>query len=336
MGLFSMLKKNAKLALKGNYGRAILILLLIFGVTILITILEQIAFTVFIKGPSLYEIIEEFVDDPAYALPELLDYYKIESIIVGITSVISLLFVTPLSLGAMRWFFRLVHGERMQIVELFHYFETLRGFGRSLWYNVNIYVRCLLWSIPFFTVPSAILGISVYFLSGGEEISRSSSAIASTGIFLASVLMLLASAFYAACISRYALVPYLIAENDDLTVRKAIRESVRYTRGFRFSIFWFELSFIGWMLLSIFVWPLLLYVMPYYYTAFAMYARYIIEKNRYCEPNETKEFAVAPDGAPPVFSVPADTLQVPETQKIDTPQEYGLPEPEKEDEDKSE
>lgn len=299
MGLFSILKKNSKLALKGVWGRAILILLLIFGVSVLITILHEIALAVFIDGPEIYDLLSDFLENPVAQsiTPEILEIVWVEWIIIGAMSLLSLLFVTPLTLGATRWFFKLVHGDRMQVVEMFHFFETMRGFGRSIWCYINIGFRAMLWAIPFFTVPYTILGVSIYFLSGGGEVSRSSSAIASTGIFLAGILMLLVSVFYAACINRYALAPYFLAENDDVTVRRAIRDSVAYTKGFRFSLLWFDLSFIGWGLLCILVLPLLFYVTPYYYTAYAMYARYIIERNRYSEPNATKEFVAAPDDA---------------------------------------
>lgn len=313
MRLFSMLKKNSKLALKNNWGSAILLLLIIFGVSMLLSVLQQVAISVFVSVPMLNEAITDYFKDPFNTMPDgmMLQMIAVEYIIIGVFSVLSIVFIAPLSLGEMRWFYRLVHGERKPVSEVFHFFESLRRFGRALWYNVNIYVRTLLWSFVFFIVPGGILGVSIYFLSEEQEMARSSSAIASTGIFLSVVLMLLAAVFYAACVNRYAIAPYLLAEDDEITVRKAIKESIKYTKGFRFSLFWFEMSYIGWFLLCMLALPLLLYVTPYYNTAFAMYARYIVEKNRYARPdwaaeNVTREFVAANGEQQPL---PAQTEQ---------------------------
>lgn len=308
-----MLKKNAKLALKKNWGGAILIFLIVFGVAAMLSILQQVVVTVFVDRSVVNETISDFILDPSHGVPEALTIRNLaaEWIVIGVFSVLSLLFVAPLSLGEMRWFLKLIHGERMQVAEVFHFFESGRNFGRSVWYHINIYVRTLLWGIPIFAVPGCILGVSVYFLSGSEEVQRSSAAIASAGIFLAAILMILAGIFYAACVNRYALASYLLAESDEITVRKAIRDSVKFTKGFRFSLLWFELSYIGWFLLCVIAFPLLLYVMPYYNTAYAMYARYIVEKNRYSEPNLTKEF-VASSGDVTLPESSAPELEQPE------------------------
>lgn len=314
MRLFSMLKKNAKLALKKNWGGAILIFLIVFGVAIMLSILQQVVITVFADGAVIDKTVFDFLIDPSKGAPDamIIQNMAVEWIIIGVFSVLSLLFVAPLSLGEMRWFLKLIHGERIQVAEVFHFFESGRNFGRTVWYHINIYVRTFLWGIPIFAVPGGILGVSVYFLStGGEEAQRSSAAIASAGIFLAAILMILASIFYAACVNRYALASYLLAESDEITVRKAIRDSVKYTKGFRFSLLWFELSYIGWFLLCVLALPLLLYVMPYYNTAYTMYARYIVERNRYSEPNLTKEF-VASSGDSVLPETPAPEPEQPE------------------------
>lgn len=48
----------------------------------------------------------------------------------------------------------------------------------------------------------------------------------------------------------YAMVPYLMAEFQDLGVMDALRESKRIMKGNRFRLFCLRLSFIGWALLS--------------------------------------------------------------------------------------
>ena len=47
----------------------------------------------------------------------------------------------------------------------------------------------------------------------------------------------------------YAMAPYILAENPDMTARDAITESRRIMDGNKFSLFCLQLSFIGWALL---------------------------------------------------------------------------------------
>lgn len=291
MGLFSILKRNSKLALRGSWGRAIIILLIVMGVSALITVFTQIAAGVFVTAPILDDsAMEQY--DTVWALAEEFRFGMAEWIIFGASAILSLLLMSPLSLGQARWYYNLVHGGSMPLTELFYYFETGKAYARSLLYEINIGIRSMLWMILFYAPPSAVFGVAVFFLSGNEELSRAGLMTATSGIFLSIVLFILATLFYAACICRYALTPYLIAGDSELTVRKAIKLSVNYTKGFRFSILWFGLSYIGWFFLSAFFFPIL-FAAPYYSTGMAMYSRYIIEKNRNSVPDETQEFSAS-------------------------------------------
>lgn len=289
MGLFSILKRNSKLALRGNWGRAIIILLIVMGVSSFITAVTQIAAGVFIPDSMIYNpAIGNY--DTVWELAGEFRFGMAEWIIFGTSAVLSILLVAPLSLGQARWYYNLVHVRSMPVTELFYYFETGRAYARSVLYEINIGIRSLLWMFLFYAPPSAVFGVALFFLSGNEELSRAGLVTATSGIFLSVILFILATIFYAACVCRYSLTPYLIAEDADLTVRKAIKLSVKYTKGFRFSILWFALSYIGWFFLAAFFFPLL-YVVPYYSTGIAMYSRYIIEKNRNPVPDTTQEFS---------------------------------------------
>lgn len=289
MGLFSTLKRNSKLALRESWGRAIIILLILVGVYLLITAVTQIAAGMFMT--------DSMLDNPAmqryYTASELAGGFRFgaaEWIVFGSSVILSILLIAPLTLGQARWYYNLVHVRSMPVTELFYYFETGRVYARSVFYEINIGIRSLLWMVLFYAPPSAVFGVALFFLSGNEELSRTALMTATSGIFLSIVLFILATLFYAACVCRYSLTPYLIAEDADLTVRKAIKLSVKYTKGFRFSILWFALSYIGWFFLAAFLFPAM-YVVPYYSTGIAMYSRYIIEKNRNPVSDTTQEFS---------------------------------------------
>ncbi len=70
----------------------------------------------------------------------------------------------------------------------------------------------------------------------------------------------------------YALVPYILYENPSLSAKQAVRISETMMDGWKWEMFVFELSFIGWHFLNLFTCGILgiLHVNPYYYTARAM------------------------------------------------------------------
>lgn len=299
MGLFSVIKRNSKLALRGSWGRAIIILLIMVGVSVLITAFTQVAVEMFAPQPFFNNPTMESYD----TIMELAEGFRLsiaEWIIFGASAALSVLLVSPLSLGAARWYYNLVHGSSMPVTELFYYFERGRSYARAILYEINIGIRSMLWAFLFYLPPSVIFGIAVFFLSGNEELSRAGVMTATLGIFLSAALYLLMTIFFAACVCRYALTPYLMAEDPDLTVRKAIKLSIAYTKGFRFSIVWFGLSYTGWFLLLVFFWPML-YVTPYYSTGMAMYSRFIIEKNR-STIEVTQEFSAEIPGEEPPYT----------------------------------
>ena len=72
----------------------------------------------------------------------------------------------------------------------------------------------------------------------------------------------------------YLLVPYLVAENPDLSAREAIRLSSRMMKGHKWEAFLLELTLIPWMLLSIATGGLvgILFYNPYREAVFAEYS----------------------------------------------------------------
>lgn len=283
MSLFSIFKRNSRLALRGNWGRAILILLISAGASFLLLGIQGMVTNFFVDPMTL---------DPTFAMRYGFNEYffqrfvsaSLKELLIGVIFlVIHMLLFSPLNLGVNRWFYQLVHGCGHSVAELFRYFESGGSYRRALWLEVNLTVRIYLWAIVFFAVPGALFGFSFVGVVRGEAAGRVAMTVASVGLFLACVLGILAFVFYGALVSRYQLAAYLLSENDEITVREAIRLSVAYTRGSRFSLFGFQLTFIGWMLLCVFFFPVF-YVVPYFHTALAMYGRYLIEKARQLSP----------------------------------------------------
>lgn len=80
-------------------------------------------------------------------------------------------------------------------------------------------------------------------------------------IFLWSLLLIIPGIIKAYA---YSMVPYILADNPNIGVKKAIELSNEMTRGHKFDMFVLDLSFIGWYLLGLLVLGIgVLFVMPY-------------------------------------------------------------------------
>ena len=74
----------------------------------------------------------------------------------------------------------------------------------------------------------------------------------------------------------YSFTPLILADCPNVTARQALKLSMRMTNGHKMKLFVMSLSFIGWFILGILTFGILLfvYVMPYFY---ATYAGYYVE-----------------------------------------------------------
>lgn len=84
----------------------------------------------------------------------------------------------------------------------------------------------------------------------------------------------------------YSMTPYILKDNPELTANQAINLSVKMMKGHKFDLFYLELSFIGWGILSVFTLGLgYLWLMPYMYTSMAAFYQDV--KNDYINNNIT-------------------------------------------------
>ena len=275
MSLFSALKKNSRQALRGYRGRACLILLINFGVALLLWMILFVAsiglgvgsgLPVFGEGAGQFDLTQEQL-----------------FILLGIqlaAMLFSIFLLTPLSLGNVLWYIGIVKAQAQPVGEIFAFFERPRRYWRAVWYGINMAVRTMFWAILFFLLPTGVLmGAIVFAGMYGTGAGRQFAIISAFGMILAVLLIVLTALLYCAYMTKYFLAAYLLASDESITVRAAIKKSSKLTIGYRFSLLWYGLSFIGWALLTILLFPFIFYTAPYINTSFAMYANYLIEKS---------------------------------------------------------
>lgn len=72
----------------------------------------------------------------------------------------------------------------------------------------------------------------------------------------------------------YALTPYILVEHPEMSANEALEESMRLMDGHKFDLFYLQLSFIGWAILSILSLGLgFFWLIPYQMTAQAAFYR---------------------------------------------------------------
>ena len=84
----------------------------------------------------------------------------------------------------------------------------------------------------------------------------------------------------------YAMTPYILVDNPDLSANQAINLSKKMMKGHKFDLFYLHLGFLGWGVLSVFTLGIgMLWLMPYMMTAQAAFYQDV--KNEYLSTNNT-------------------------------------------------
>ncbi len=99
----------------------------------------------------------------------------------------------------------------------------------------------------------------------------------------ASALFTIAIVTFLCVRQRYFLCYWLMLQRKDLSARDIIAESTRLMDKKCVDLFLFKLRFTAWILLTIFVFPAVIYVYPYYKHACAVYAFEIFSFRNKCE-----------------------------------------------------
>jgi len=190
---------------------------------------------------------------------------------------ICLLATTPLGLGAARWFYYLTDGKALPVNELFDSFTEFRKFSRALWLWIILFLRRVFWTAVFLVVPVVMVSLGEYWRI---ESSRDIEMLLAVAIeVLGSILLVLMGWFLLVWLRRYALVKFVVAAEDDISAWKAIKYSVKLTKGRKVELLMLEISLLGWRLLDIFLLPKL-FTKPYILTVYSLYTRYLIELDK--------------------------------------------------------
>ncbi len=277
-----MIKRNARRALDGHWAVAIVIVLVLLALAIATGLLEEGIHGALGLEPyiDVYNTPDNYLDDIPNTSPLFL------GVTLGMT-LLGVLCSAPLGIGVNDWFLGLTEGAAPPFGHIFYPYGN-RTFFRAVRLEISIYLRTLLWASLLTAPPLGVMLFSGWFLEAGARTTAEQS-LSVMGIILGAGLLLMALVFLCAVVARYTLAPYLLCSRYAKTVRQALRLSVTYTKGRRWEIVMFFLSFVPWLLLTPLLLPLL-WVLPYMQMSTALFARYLIEAGERQGQGFTREF----------------------------------------------
>ncbi|MFT9078258.1 DUF975 family protein [Ethanoligenens sp.] len=273
-------KLNGRRMLTGNWMRAIIITFLLLLLLGGVTLLEQSVRKVVNVPETVGSGVDTFVNTSPVSM-----------LISGIFVVVLFLFTAPLKNGQAEWYWKLVDRKETPIGDVFGWYGSFRLYGKSILLGLHILWRMVLWAIPVYAAPGALLTIYALLLGGADTL------LANLLLVLGLVLFVFASLVIVAVSLRYFPARYLLVEDSKRTANDCVRTAARYSKGFRWEIIKFQLSFLLWWLLCYLIFPAF-YVMPYYNASSAVFARHIIftqrAKERQHSPAQSADTPSAP------------------------------------------
>jgi hypothetical protein len=203
-----------------------------------------------------------------------------------IFTVVSLLVIVPILFGVLEWFWNLTEGKKTDVGDVFAWYGEGRLYLKSILFGLNVGIRALLWGVLTCGLPTAMLIASNYYASGIHLGSSDLSATDVQRILIAGLLwlfgfMLLIGGLllFVFITSRYIPAFYLLLEDNTRKPSQVIRDSIKYSSSFRWEYTKFIVSFVGWGLLCIMIFPAL-FAAPYFLSALSLFTKHVIYSQR--------------------------------------------------------
>lgn len=203
-------------------------------------------------------------------------------IIELVFTLILLLFIPPLITGQAQWYWSLSDPAPKGIGEVFGWFGSLKLYIKSVGVALGIFIRGLLWAVLTCGIPVGVIAAAFYYFPPASSTDQliDSNKVIFYMLMVVGVTLLIGGLFLLCFIMmRYFLAVYLIAEDSSRGVHEVIKTSRRYTKGQRWELMKFCLTFILWFLQLYFIIPAF-FVLPYFNSSTAVFAKHLIYAQR--------------------------------------------------------
>lgn len=183
--------------------------------------------------------------------------YVVRLVFFAVLGIISYLILIPFRYGNDIWFYENAKKTRLPLKHLFTFYSFKKS-PSALKIFLLVGFKKFICALVFL-MPSAVISVYiVYAIREGIGARMLISLMAGT------FLLLISGVFFAFVFSqRYFLVPYIMYENENCKVTDAVNLSAEIMENKCFETAFFKLSFSGWFLLCLFIFPTF-YVYPFY------------------------------------------------------------------------
>lgn len=197
------------------------------------------------------------------------------------------LLLYPIILANVAMVARVYKGETIKASDALENYSSLKRFGKALWAYILPALYVLLWTLPFLITMLVITAIADISLGDINSITVGVGVIGSLVVLFIGVLGISIVKGL-----QYALTPYILGDNPDMSVNESITLSKELMKGYKTKLFLFCLSFIGWFLLILPTLGLILiWLLPYCNAATYEFYNYIkrekAAENKAVSDNET-------------------------------------------------
>ncbi len=200
---------------------------------------------------------------------------SVVSTAVGYIVIAALTFfvLSPLFLGALVYFRRLLWEQEDSVLITFKYFSNISEYKRALHFSFLVTIKLIL--------PSVILYMPcfVVWMLSNEQIYSFfdiSLPIWTSNLWaLNSFFGIIATLMLIFVMLKYYLAPFVFVGNDSIDPAEAVNMSIIISKRTGSDFFGLALSFAGWILISFLVAPLV-FTLPYFLTSYGVHCRFAI------------------------------------------------------------
>ncbi|MDR1785386.1 MAG: DUF975 family protein [Spirochaetaceae bacterium] len=164
------------------------------------------------------------------------------------------------------------------------FLEGLNRWGKGVRALLLVSLRLFLWGLLILVLCGLVIGLCAVFLRVDRSdfipiALRQGPLSAPAFVFIASLTALFGTVVYINRIIAYSQLMFLLAEYPTVSVSKCLRASVVMTRGHRFKLLLLEMSFAGWIFLSLLSAGIgFLWLIPYMTAAHVQAYRFLKER----------------------------------------------------------
>lgn len=273
---FYEIKKASRNALSTRWPEAILVFVSLCAVSILNSASSAVLMHLF-KVESVWSPFS-----PA-DLPKLSVVASIS--ITCFSSLFSIIITCPFLLGVLKWFWSVTGGSNARLSEVFYFFSEGRLFRKATVWGLIMFGRIAFMAILCFLpyIIANILTSPTFYDKLGTD-----TPVFVSGLYnLVDVLQGLGIVAVAVLNARHLIFHAVLFKNPELSAISSVRKAIKITRREPLKLISFVFSFAGWLLLCIFIVPLI-FVGPYFISSLSIYGRE--ELREYENHEENKNF----------------------------------------------